>query len=543
MHYFWYNSPVRFYRNPADLLDYTNPQNNQYFGEHKPYQLEAGELHRFLIPQFDNDLDPDDYTLFIGDTPILSVCRIIDGKLQYITFRCEEQLTGRLELKNKRGEVFYTSNCVQFVNSDNGYGQKFIRVATKHKYNKSLFPYELPNAWFVTTLPAYCIGLIGVQAEINNSRIGANSTLKTNESYIDESVEYQFVANGDGNVLNFIQAAAVNNKFFIDGTQRTSLQKMDADEFLIHGKLDFVNIKNPNGTNVLLDYDDIFSDLSLQVVSLLPKEGFLSKAADYSGEVAVQFNNMVYPTGDGSATLYKDGSVYKSGFSVNGDKLIINSDLLPVGDYHVTVAAGTVRSAQGDINYDIEWDFSLIHEFKKGVTIQFEDGTTADKTGDDQSVTLYPKDFKTDPNDVFETAYWEAWDGSGFTFLRGGITTTGGEKWEEDVVPQTFELKNGLNKFRLTLVTKSGIEVNSNEITYTADIIKTYPTQEYWFSAIHPLDHSGVDKVVYLDGFGNMQEHILQRGGWYGDQYIDAPCELVKASSIISKIGAETCTP
>ena len=56
MHKFWYHSPLRFYKTKEDLSDMTNPQNCQFFGAKNPYPLEKGELHRFLIPNVDNEI-------------------------------------------------------------------------------------------------------------------------------------------------------------------------------------------------------------------------------------------------------------------------------------------------------------------------------------------------------------------------------------------------------------------------------------------------------------------------------------------------------
>ena len=57
MQKFWYNSPVKFYRIDSDFDDVLNPQNVQSFGEIKPYILEKGVLHRFLIPEHNNETD------------------------------------------------------------------------------------------------------------------------------------------------------------------------------------------------------------------------------------------------------------------------------------------------------------------------------------------------------------------------------------------------------------------------------------------------------------------------------------------------------
>ena len=56
MHKFWYHSPLRFYKTKEELSDMTNPQNCQFFGAKNQYPLEKGELHRFLIPDVNNEI-------------------------------------------------------------------------------------------------------------------------------------------------------------------------------------------------------------------------------------------------------------------------------------------------------------------------------------------------------------------------------------------------------------------------------------------------------------------------------------------------------
>lgn len=267
MHQFWYHSPVRFYRTLGELQDMTNPQNTQYFGEKNPFQLEVNELHRYLIPNVNNEVPIDEYYVWCGDTKLISVCEIYGGKLKYVTFKSKKEISGRLEIKNDLGETIFYSNCVQFVDSTDADGRKFIKIATKHLYNRKLFDFGSPYNWIVTTLPAYCLGMIGLDAEISNSRTGGNNSLKVRETYLDEIVEYQFLAGGDGNLLNFIQAHVTNNQFYIDGTQRTSLDKMDRDEFNMFGKLRFTNVKDKDGLNVTIDLETIFENIYTWVLA------------------------------------------------------------------------------------------------------------------------------------------------------------------------------------------------------------------------------------------------------------------------------------
>ena len=141
-----------------------------------------------------------------------------------------------------------------------------FEIATKHTYNRNLFDFESPNNWMITSVPAYCLGMTDVDVEVNNSRTGGNSTLRTRETYIDELVSYQFIARGDANILNFLQVHVTNNQFFIDGTQRTCVDKIERDEFSISGKLKFTNIKDKNGLNIQLDYNEVLQDIFVFVL-------------------------------------------------------------------------------------------------------------------------------------------------------------------------------------------------------------------------------------------------------------------------------------
>lgn len=264
VHLFWYHSPVRFYKTLQELQDMTNPQNTQYFGERNPYPLEIGAKHRFVIPMYGNTITAGEHKVFLvngtNKTELDSSVFEKDGYLKYVTFKSDKPLTGRLEIVNvTTRKTEYYSNCVWFLDSTDAQGRKFIRVATKHAYNRNLFEFDEEGAWIVTNLPAYCLGDIRIEAEISNNRIGGNSTLKIKDSYIDEVVSYEFLSGGDGNILNFIQVHATNNYFFIDGTQRTALEKIDNSDFAMSGKMSFTNVKNANGLNVLLNEQEIFS--------------------------------------------------------------------------------------------------------------------------------------------------------------------------------------------------------------------------------------------------------------------------------------------
>nr|WP_199161753.1 hypothetical protein [Elizabethkingia sp. ASV34] len=119
----------------------------------------------------------------------------------------------------------------------------------------------------ITNLPARCLGDISVDVDVNTTRKGGVSTLRVRDSYIDEIVNYEFIGDGDGNILNFIEVHATNNLFFIDGTQRTIKDKMDREDFAMSGKMKFTNQKDENGLNITINEDDIFKDVMLYAIA------------------------------------------------------------------------------------------------------------------------------------------------------------------------------------------------------------------------------------------------------------------------------------
>ena len=260
MHNFWYHSPVRFYRTLAELQDKRNPQNNQFYGEGQPYPLEVSVIHSFYLPMHNTiQVNPDNCKLFlINDSGIEELSAEFkansDFTLSYVTFICHKLISGRLGISADNGYSFiYYSNCVKFVDSTLDDGRKFIRILTRHNYNRNLFNYEL-GFYILTNLPAYDLGQFTLETEITNSRVGGNNTLQIAESYLDEIVTYKFDCKGDSNILTFIQMATTNNEFYIDGTKRTLVEKIDADEFAMTGIMKFANVKDEYGLNITLNY-------------------------------------------------------------------------------------------------------------------------------------------------------------------------------------------------------------------------------------------------------------------------------------------------
>lgn len=271
MQRFWYHSPVRFYKTQAELEDMTNPQNCQYFGENNPYPLEKGVLHRFLIPNIDNEVDSTSLSLWLGNVKLPCEFGISDGKLIRITLYSASFISGQLEIRQGSETIFF-SNCVRFLDSTDNDGRKYIRIATKHYYNRYLFSYaDSQFDWVITNLPAYDLGQFTIDSEFNTQRTGDSNTLIIADSFADEVVSYQFDCNGDSNILSFLQTHALNSEFYIDGTKRTIKEQPEVDDFAMFGVVKFVNQKDERGLNIILNEDEIFGDIEIKLIGLNDK--------------------------------------------------------------------------------------------------------------------------------------------------------------------------------------------------------------------------------------------------------------------------------
>lgn len=263
MQRFWYHSPVRFYKTIEELEDMTNPQNTQYFGHvNTPYPLEVNSYHRFLIPNYQNEVASEDLQLWlIGDDEVQVSCEfgIVDGKLFRVTFISFEEIQGHFEIRTESETLFY-SNCVKFLNSSDNEGRKFIRIATNHNWNRGLFNFAGDNNWIITNIPAYCLGQFDIDEDVSLGKSGKQGSTTINDAWLEENVKYEFEINGDNNILSFISIHSTNNDFYIDGTKRTRKEKPEYEEFSPTVTMKFSNQKNENGMNIFLDEDFIFSD-------------------------------------------------------------------------------------------------------------------------------------------------------------------------------------------------------------------------------------------------------------------------------------------
>ena len=311
-----------------------------------------------------------------------------------------------------------------------------------------------------------------MDAEITNERIGGISTLQTSETYLDEVVNYQIAADGNGDIINFIQSSLTNTDFFLNGTKRTSTDKLDIDDNGIFAGLKLVNVKDENGFNISIDEDVIFADLKLEVVSFTPPDNSFSTVANFNTEnrISIELNNDFNLDPSKKASIYKDGTLLVSKLGSQlikiGNTIIINdtslnsSDfVLSEGDYYILLDDGLIYTDFGksfSINDPTNWNFQISENEQTLDFIQWIEGGVQDKIGNDAQVSVYRSDFSYD----FQ---WQYFDGSDFVDVINGESQT-----------YIFNLNNGLNQFRnIAIDTVTGISYISNVLKYTRSIVPT----------------------------------------------------------------------
>lgn len=489
MHKFWYHSPVRFFKTLAEHEDKTNPQNCQYFGNvNNPYPLEVNTYHRFLIPNDNNAVPTTDLQLWISGVQIPAHFKIVENKLHYVTFICLSMVSGRFEIRADDDVLFY-SNCVKFIDSTDQNGRKYIRVATKHLYDRNLFLYKDSHYWMVTNLPAYSLGLFSTEVDINNARIGGNASLKVRETSIDESVTYEFQAEGDANILSFIQVHSTNNEFYIDNTKRTSLAKLDPDEFAMNGTMKFTNVKDKFGYNIVLDEDDVFDDVYFIYSDEItynftyshependPNAGewFLTNllfnnyhnafeilydcdlkikltAIPAKGFIAHNTTAQIFTIGDEISYCDKDNLVYyPNGF---------DNDLGVTGNYSETFSYKIIdqdgRIGRNTTHTLVMTD-SAADPIDVSVSILWSDDTSAPKTGNLGNIIVKLGTLVFDPADPIITQEWEVYDGTNWIFYAAKTADS-----------QTIALPYTSNQIRLKVVSQYSVTAYSNVLTYT----------------------------------------------------------------------------
>jgi hypothetical protein len=262
---FSYYSPVRFYRTIEELEDMTNPENAQYFGHKEPYPLEVNDYHRYLIPNYQNEVENQNLALFlVGDKEIQIPCEFgfADGKLFRITFISFEEIQGHFEIRDSSGTAIFYSNCVKFMDSTDYDGRKFIRIATQCNYNRNLFSYaDSQHDWLITNLPAYCLGEFEMDEDITLERSGDLASSEVSGTWYEENVKYRILAQGNNNILTFIAVHSVNQDFYIDGTKMTRKEKPEVTDNTTEVIMKFSYQKDKNGLNIILDENEIFTDV------------------------------------------------------------------------------------------------------------------------------------------------------------------------------------------------------------------------------------------------------------------------------------------
>lgn len=552
MQNFWYHSPVRFYKTQEELSDMSNPQNAQFFGAKKPYPLEIGVFHRFLLPAYINEVPTAGLKIFVvGDTEYELPClfKFEGEQLIAVTFRCYNIIQGHFEIRNAT-ETFYYSNCIQFIDSTDSDNRKYVRVITKHNYDKNLFPYSKnPNAYCVTNLPAYELGRFTAEIDAKNNRVGNSASLISSESYTDEIVSYEFKAYGDANIISFLQTHSVNNEFYLNGTKRTAIDKMEVDEFAMLGKLKFTNVKDDLGFNQTIDESAVFSDLALSLIDRYPS---INKTYEVDSgltnfEIWFKFNAEVFNTGNASSKvrLYRNGVlVTEKSFSqliVSGDRvsfLVSNSSITP-GTYHIEIDNNLFKNALGSIYEGIygnsSWYFTIASSITPSVSISWLDGNVGNLSGSGDSVSMKIKSLITKPDNGAVNYIWES-SSNGITYAP----------FEYGKTNKTFTLNPNNNYFRLKVVLSDSTTLYSNILQYIKEGIAY---TNYYYKATRPFDFPGNDFVRYIDQYGFEQTEILVRSHWENLEgngsgtWVEAPCTLIQAVSILQVQGAVSCIP
>ncbi|WP_223560195.1 hypothetical protein [Chryseobacterium lathyri] len=121
--------------------------------------------------------------------------------------------------------------------------------------------------WMITNLPGYCLGQFSIDEEVDSGTAGDIETTVINDAWLEEGVSYQFMIEGDNNIMTFISVHSVNNDFYVDGTKRTRKEKAEVEDLSAAVTFKFTNQKDENGFNILLNEDDIFSDVMKYALS------------------------------------------------------------------------------------------------------------------------------------------------------------------------------------------------------------------------------------------------------------------------------------
>ena len=402
---FWYHSPIRFYRSLSELTDKRNPQNAQYFGAEYPYKLEIGVIQNILIPI---DLD------FTLPSELISNCKLFisngcdrlelksrfvfnNNRLVSIAFISSNIFCGRLEIEDSTGCVIYTSTLVEFMDSDDGDGRKFITIASKNYFNRNLYDYD-NGGYFILTIPMYGLGRNKVDAEVNNNRIGGSASLHLKDTYLDELETFEIDSHGDSNILNWLSVMATNHEFYIDNVEKTLVEKVDYGEESMYGSITVSTKKDKDGYNIVKTDDDLISHL-LPILTTTPIDNLtFDKSTSLNSEISLHFNEIVKGNNK-TIYIYKNGvlKAQKTFLNTNvGKDFILNhkTDLSGSfdfigGNYLILIPANSFINDWGFGNTETTINFIVTDlNILPTANLKWEDDTTTDKSGELLSIKM-----------------------------------------------------------------------------------------------------------------------------------------------------------
>ena len=476
---FWYHSPIRFYRSLSELTDKRNPQNAQYFGAEYPYQLEIGVIQNILIPI---DLD------FTLPSELISNCKLFisngcdrlelksrfifnNNRLVSVAFISSNIFCGRLEIEDSTGCVIYTSTLVEFMNSDDGDGRKYITLASKNYFNRNLYDYE-NGGYFILTIPMYGLGRNKIDTEVNNNRIGGSASLHLKDTYLDELETFEIDSHGDSNILNWLSVMATNHEFYIDNVEKTLVEKVDYGEESMYGSITVSTKKDKDGYNIIKKDEELLSTLIPKLTSIPIDDTTFDKSTSTNSEISLHFNEVV--KGNNKVIyIYKKGvlKAQKTFLNTNvGKDFILNhkTDLsgsfdFIEGNYSILIPANSFINDWGFGNTETTINFIVTDlSILPTANLKWEDDTTTDKSGSLLSIKMKYTDLISGGHNTSIT-------NKELRHYLGGVLQSYLPNVSENTNYQ-FNLLNGENTFKLSLQNNLGVSNTSNTLKYTKSV-------------------------------------------------------------------------
>ena len=480
---FWYHSPIRFYRSLSELTDKRNPQNAQYFGAEYPYKLEIGVIQNILIPI---DLD------FTLPSELISNCKLFisngcdrlelksrfifnNNRLVSVAFISSNIFCGRLEIEDSTGCVIYTSTLVEFMDSDDGDGRKFITIASKNYFNRNLYDYE-NGGYFILTIPMYGLGRNKVDAEVNNNRIGGSASLHLKDTYLDELETFEIDSHGDSNILNWLSVMATNHEFYIDNVEKTLVEKVDYGEESMYGSITVSTKKDKDGYNIIKKDEELLSTLIPKLTSIPIDDTTFDKSTSLNSEISLHFNEIVKGNNK-TIYIYENGvlKAQKTFLNTNvGKDFILNhkTDLsgsfdFIEGNYLILIPANSFINDWGFGNTETTINFIVTDlSILPTANLKWEDDTTTDKSGSLLSI-------KMKYTDLISGGINTSITNKELRHYLGGVLQSYLPNVSENTNYQ-FNLLNGENTFKLSLQNNLGVSNTSNTLKYTKSVSNVY---------------------------------------------------------------------